>query len=331
MSKDKVKLTINEQIEDMDSKGILFNLCSKEKAKQFLKNNTYYFKLKVFERNYNNNNKENKYKNLDFEYLKELSKIDMYLRKIIIDMCLDIEHILKTRLINDCTENNKTDGYDFVTEFLDNNYSIQKSIIDKSKRNSICSALAANYYDSEKEALKPIPLWTIVELLSFGEFINLYVFYYQKYHRYPDYSRYLGAIKFLRNASAHSNCIIHSLNKQENFSKTLEIMQTLSKAKNIPQKTRHNKMSIPVIHDFVSLLLVYNDLLNTPYNRDMRSKKMKEVHHFFLDEDGRIKAHSDYFSDNSSLKEAYDFVCQVIKFIENMNNKPGSKHILKTN
>lgn len=331
MSKNKTKLTIDEQIADMDSKGILFDICSKADAKKFLNYNTYYFKLKVFERNYNNDNKEKKFKNLDFEYLKELSKIDMYLRKMILDMCLDIEHILKSRLISDCTKNNETDGFDIVREFLDANYLTEKSIIDKAKRTPVYTTLASKYYDCQKETLKPIPIWIIVELLSFGDFIKLYTFYYQKYHRYPDYSRYLGAIKYLRNASAHSNCILHSLNKQENFSKTFEIMQALSKATKITPKTKSNKMSIPVIHDFVTLLLVYNDLLSNPYNKNMKDKKMKEIHHFFLDEDGRIRIHKDYFKSNPTLREVYDFICGVIKFIENNDNKTNKKRLLKTN
>ena len=45
------------------------------------------------------------YKKLDFGYLKELSTIDMYLRYIVMDMCLDIEHVIKVRLIKNITNN----------------------------------------------------------------------------------------------------------------------------------------------------------------------------------------------------------------------------------
>ena len=46
------KLTIEEQIADMKSKGILFSETNEADAKRFLKNNNYYFKLKAYERNY---------------------------------------------------------------------------------------------------------------------------------------------------------------------------------------------------------------------------------------------------------------------------------------
>ena len=325
----KVKLTVQDQITDMKSKGITFLLCSETDAVKFLANNTYYFKLKSYEKNYSNDNRDHLYRGLDFEYLKELSKIDMYLRRYILDMCLDIEHVLKTRLIHDCTTNPDTDGFDIVCSFLNLNYPVEKAIRDKAIKKSACSRLAANYVDANGN-LKPIPLWIIVELISFGEFIDLYTYYYQQYHRTNDYSRYLGSIRFLRNASAHSNCLINSLQKQPDFSKTREVMQTISRAKHIKEQTRNHKMSVPVIHDFVTLLLVYNDLLNNPYNMSMRNNRMDEIRRFFLASDGRLKSKASYFSGNSTLREAYQFVCDVLKFIDNEYMK-HSKRLLKTN
>lgn len=327
----KIKLTIDNQIEDMKSKGISFNLCSEADAKKFLINNTYYFKIKAYEKNYSNDNRDHVYRDLDFEYLKELSKIDMYLRKMILDMCLDIEHILKTRLVSDCTINPATDGFDFVQEFLNDNYTIEKSILDKAKGKSACSQLAAKYVDNG--TLKPIPIWIIVELLSFGDFIKLYTFYYEKYDRFPDYSRYLGSIKYLRNASAHSNCLIHSLKKQPGFSKTKQVMHALSRAsdKLINARTREHKMSVPVIHDFVTLLLVYCDLLDTPHNKKMRERRLEEIRRFFLEEDGRIRSKACYFRNNPVLSEAYLFICNVLKFIDNNDKNRRSPRLLKTN
>ena len=329
---DKVKLSISDQIADLKKKGITFTICNETDARKFLQYNTYYFKLKAYEKNYSNDNKEHIYRDLDFEYLKELSKIDMYLRKMILDMCLDLEHILKTRLIYDCTINPDSDGFDIVTQFLDSYYSTEKSIKDKANGKSACSALAAKYYDLENDCLKPMPLWIIVELISFGEFVNLYTLYYQTFHRYPDYSRYLGAIKYLRNASAHSNCLINSLKKQAGFYKTQPVMLTLSRASKIINKqTREHKMSVPVIHDFVTLLLVYNDLLSTSHNKKMKERKMKEIRHFFLDSNGRILSKASFFKNNATLSEAYHFICDVLKFIDNEEHNPRGKRLLKTN
>lgn len=42
------KLTVNEQIEHMKSKGIQFNIISEKDAENYLNENTYYFKLKAY-------------------------------------------------------------------------------------------------------------------------------------------------------------------------------------------------------------------------------------------------------------------------------------------
>lgn len=114
---EKRKLTIEEQIQDMIDKNIQFELYSQEEAKKFLKYNNY-FKLKSYARNYNINSQTKKYYNLDFAYLVELSKIDMYIRKIILELSLDVEHYLKVRIMNDLSNNPKEDGYNIVRLFL---------------------------------------------------------------------------------------------------------------------------------------------------------------------------------------------------------------------
>ena len=58
---EKLKLTVEEQIQDMIEKNVQFALYSKEDAKKFLKYNNYYFKLKSYARNYNINSQTKNY------------------------------------------------------------------------------------------------------------------------------------------------------------------------------------------------------------------------------------------------------------------------------
>lgn len=44
------KLSVNEQIEHMKSKGIKFSILDEDYADKFLSNNNYYFKLKAYGR-----------------------------------------------------------------------------------------------------------------------------------------------------------------------------------------------------------------------------------------------------------------------------------------
>ena len=52
MNVHKKKLNIDEQIEDMKSKGITFDIVNEEAAANFLKYRNYYFKIKAYARDY---------------------------------------------------------------------------------------------------------------------------------------------------------------------------------------------------------------------------------------------------------------------------------------
>jgi hypothetical protein len=108
-------LTIDELITHMKKKGIKFEKVSEKEAKEFLSHHNYYLKLSSYRFNYPKvgigNNHEGEYQNLDFGYLKELSTIDMHLRYLIMEMCLDIEHAIKVQLIDKVSQNQEEDGY----------------------------------------------------------------------------------------------------------------------------------------------------------------------------------------------------------------------------
>ncbi len=323
----KNKLTIDEQVEDLKEKGTGFNIVNQDDAKKFLRYNNYYFKLKSYAKNYPINPKNGKYVNLEFAYLVELSKIDMYLRKIILGMCLDIEHVLKTRVLYDISQNKKEDGYNIVQKYFCAYPTTKMEIIQKANSYSFTSDLADKHAKDEEYSV-----WSLVELLSFGKFVELYTMYYQEY-KSPNYSAYLQSIKFLRNAAAHSNCLLSSIMKpkgEKKFRKTVQLTNALAKVKKeISEHARIKYMAYPVFHDFVALLFVYNDVLKESANRNMRDRTMEELNHFWCDDDGRVLLHRDYFTKNQVITEAYKFVAGVIKYIEKQNRNPKHTRYLK--
>lgn len=126
----KTKLSIDEQLEKMKSSGVKFDIVSEESAKEFISNNTYYFKLKSFQKNYYKN-KDGKYIDLEFAYLKDFSTIDMWFRRLVLSMVLSIEHSMKVKLNKDISDNPDEDGYSIVNEFLNNNNYIVKALYSK--------------------------------------------------------------------------------------------------------------------------------------------------------------------------------------------------------
>ena len=168
----KRKLSFDEQIEDLKSKNIRFEIFPEEEAKKFLQYNNYYFKLKSYAKNYPKYSKvglQDKYINLDFAYLVELSSLDMHLRRLIVGMCLDVEHVLKTRFMADITNDDNEDGFSIVREYVCNDYTVLHSIYSNSEK-SATNDLISKFREDEDH----IPVWSFVEALSFGRFIELY-------------------------------------------------------------------------------------------------------------------------------------------------------------
>ncbi len=316
------KLTIEEQIEDLRSKNIKFDLYNVEEAKKFLQYNNYYFKLKSYAQNYTKYSKvelSNQYINLDFAYLVELSILDMHLRRVIIGLCLDIEHVIKTRFIRDITNNPEEDGYNIVNKYVEHDYSVLTSLYSNKDKSA-----AKELIDKIKSNEEEIPVWKLVEVLPFGRFIELYNLYYGLYGGHS-YSSYLGSVKFLRNAAAHNICLLNSLRKPYSvkINKCMDIMDALSKSRKF-ETSYKSKMENPVIHDFVVMLFVYYDALNTVGNRSMRDKGMADVRKLFFDTMIR-NDNKEYFSKNDVLVSDYRYICQVIEYLENCRNKPVLK------
>lgn len=203
----KSKYSVDEQLKNLEDKNVQFNIISKEEAREYLQCNTYYFKLKSYEKSFEYNVSKNQYINLEFAYLVELAKLDMYLRELIIRISLHTEHFLKVKLMDDLTKNEKEDGYHIVRELF-SKYPFMVDHINQKKYNSACADLIHKYENNWAA-------WTLIEVLSFGDFIKLYELYYSLYPEQVNevVSDLIWPLKFIRNASAHNNCLLNTLRK----------------------------------------------------------------------------------------------------------------------
>lgn len=299
----KAKLSIDEQIEHMKTqKGILFRIVNEDGAKKFLSEHNYYFRIKAYAKNYekyNSGPNQGKYINLEFAYLQELSTLDMYLRKIILKMTIDIEHFLKTQLLRDLASNSNEDGYDIVQEYLRSNPKFLESV-DKMK-NGLCRDLINKYKDD-------FALWNIIEVMSFGDFMNLYKLYYTKYPSKNDMSRFLWSVRSLRNAAAHNNCLLNSLKRADSIKikPNLLVLNRVSKIPDIGRENRKIKMANPVIHDFVVSLHLFNQVITSEKVKLFTMKELKEL------VDGRFVKNSKFFWRNVNIRSSYVFLKKVV-------------------
>lgn len=300
----KKLLSVDELIEHMKNKGIIFDEVSEDDAKEFLQKNNYYMKLASYRSNYekcSSGKREGKYKKLDFGYLKELSTLDMYLRYIIIEMCLDIEHAIKVKLVNAVTNNPAEDGYDIVRKFIakDENFRVLKNIRSH-KSGEYCKDLIAKYYPY-------FPVWVFVELISFGDLIYFCSFYEEIYGDPIVNNMFMNTVRDMRNAAAHSNCILNKMTEKIDSTKQVnsEISNFIRDMDDISKTSRVNNLKYKFTNNFITLLYVYDTLMP----EGSKQKKYKELQDFL---NGRVIRNKDYFRSNSKIVGVYNFHKKVI-------------------
>ena len=166
---------------------------------------------------YQNGRNKGRYIGLTFDQLKALAVLDMKIRKGLLGMCLDVEHSLKLYILKDF-ENSHEDGYRIVQDYFksQNGRKTAESIIQK-KNNIYVSDLILKYvYGKETDELfsaedpsgeavnVDLPIWAMLELMTFGDLLNFYFYYYElktePYERPPLPKYVLHKVKNIRNA-----------------------------------------------------------------------------------------------------------------------------------
>lgn len=297
----KKKLSIDEILLDMKAKGITLKYISDEEAKQYLLENTYYFKFKSYAKDYPKNIVKGKYIGLDFSYLQDLARLDMRFRELVFKMTIDIEHFIKVQLLAESQRNVKDDGYKVVADFLDENADIKLNIESHSNNTGYSSSLI-------QHNIGDLPIWVFVEIISFGELTKFYDYYNSRFPISGNISAYLWSIRIMRNAAAHNSCILNRLTEyfdesKINYSLRDSIKRTLPFINS--KKLKHYLMN-PVMQDFLDILMVFKFLDKTQL---VLKKRLKEFESFLR----RCKKHASYYKSNKEIIAFYVFLYTFYK------------------
>ena len=307
----KPLLTAEQLIVHMKSKGITFNIICENDAKNFLQKNNYYMKLASYRENYPkylSGSKTGQYINLDFAYLKELSTIDMHLRYLIIQMCLDLEHALKVSLLVHIENNPVEDGYELIRKFIGytnkNGYAQNEYILKKirnHKSSDYCRDLIEKYYPY-------FPVWVFVELISFGDLAYLVAFYDELYSDTIVNNKFMNIVRDIRNAAAHSNCLINKIFDPLNPGQQIDstISTYVKSIENISPAARTKNLKYRIVYNFIVLLYVYDTVVPDGIAKQKRHNDLKNLINT------RMSAHKDYFRSNNKLTGVYKFVKKVV-------------------
>lgn len=292
-------LNTDEIIQHMKDKGIEFNYINEAAAQEYLTNNNYYMKLAAYRTNYEkrkDGENKGKYINLEFAYLQELSIIDMRLRYIIIDMCLDIEHYIKMTLLNKVEK--KEDGYEIIRKFVTKNDKVLKKIYSH-KSSDYCSALIDKYYPY-------FPIWVFVELISFGDLTYLCEFYKEIYNEEIVENKFMNLVRDLRNASAHSNCLINKLHMKLIGEPDKRILDFVKKLNCVGKGSINNNLRKSFIYNFVVLLYVYDQIVSS---LGVKCNRYRELSDFI---NVRMVKNKSYFEKNNIIKTQYTFIKKIV-------------------
>lgn len=308
MEEMKRKLSINQQIEDLKSKNVQFNIVSEPSARRFLEYNTYYYKLKQYLQAFDNGSK------VEFAYLKELSTLDYHFRKMIISTALDIEHLLKVKLMRDITMDYEEDGYRVVRRFFRNHPDAERELRNAA-RNSASEGIVP-------EKIEETSVWNLTELLSFRLFSELYLTYYSHRREYnpalKTTERCIMSTKYLRNAAAHNMCLLNTLknNDYPDESVNTAVYDAIVELDLFSAKVLDKKMHCRTVHEFVSMLYLFCMLASDEALTNMRNFTLKGIQNQFQD---RFVYHKDYFKGSSFLSSNYDFIMKLIDGIIKQN------------
>ena len=315
----KPMLFVDEMISYLKNKNIKFNYISENDALKYLKSNNNYYNLTSYKHNFEkymfDGRFVDKYIDLDFAYLKDLSIIDYRVRLVLFKMIINIEHYLKMKILNTIENIDEEDGYRIVNLYLDKDFNSDK--FPKKLHNSIFKKVGSEYYqkifskydiDKDKK-LENIPIWEFLEIITFGELVNFYEFYTKEYGlREESKDVYiLRDIVKLRNAVAHNSCILSDLgNKDNNYPVSYKIINFLEFC-DVGKEMRIKKLSNSRIKQITYTLYMFNKIVTSD---GIKENVINEINDLFYN---RIIYHKEYYNNNELLKSVYAYFEKIIE------------------
>ena len=337
MLEKKPYCSATELVDKMESKGITFQKISKNDAAKYLIEKNNFLRLYAYRKNFQKaelGEKKGKYINLDFFHLKALAILDLQLRKQIFGICIDIEHCLKLSLLKDFETRKPEDAYAIVTSFFKNNYYTANDILQKSiQRNGYISDLLKKYIsecdqlnnedddvcyytflqnNTKKQYCIDMPIWVLLESITFGGLIRFYEFYYECYEEDTPISiKLLNSIKSIRNACAHNNCILHDLSG--NKCHPLSFVRTFVSKKGCTKSMIQSRLKCRTLHEFACVLYLANKRYgnSTFLPKGILHHDLKEIQGVLVQFEHKYLC---MFQKNDIILSSFQFLKKIVDF-----------------
>lgn len=142
-------------------------------------------------------------------------------------------------------------------------------------------------------------------MISFGRLAYLCEFYNQQYGIKIGDRILLNSVRDIRNACAHSNCLINKLTPGNNHPHQ-SVVDRVKLISGIGKQSRDKKLSNKCLYDFVCLLFAYDEIITSDATKKKRYKQLNE---FFT---RRMIENKNYFATNNLITSSYKFAKLVL-------------------
>ena len=308
--RDKPKLTVDEQIAHLKDRGVTFNICSEDDAQRLLNEAPYWFKVDAYRKLYDTQiegRHVGDYINLDFAYLVDLAEIDKMLRQTLLPLTLDVEQYAIANVARIIGKRDDEDGYSIVVDYWnglpEKEREYRRSEIKRLTCDFYCESLIERYRNE-------MPAWAFMELLTFGVFIDFYLFCAERWHekrmRQDHYA--LRIVKSARNAYAHSASVISNFRRQDRYFKTnANIVDALEKA-GVSRQARSKRMKNVSIQQIVVLVYTYKRFVTGAEDLERARMALRRLQ-------SRMDEHKSYYFTNNAISSTFGFLGKVFQIL----------------
>lgn len=291
---EKELLNYGKLIEKMNAIGICFNRITEEEAKIIISEKSYYYKIASYRKLFHKSN--NKY-NIEFESLSDIASIDMQLRYQLLKMCLDIEHSIKTKLMDAFVRNTQIDAYNFVEKYE----RLYPDGYNKCINNLKYNPYLADMYKKRKDKL---PIWVLIEIMSFGELLNLVELYYLEFtkkNRLQKAFEYGKFVRNIRNTCAHSNVFLLNITN----SRTKISTSVVSVAEQVHLK--RDDINHPKLHDLFCLMILHHEYCSIDIQHHRRAEAIDLLK--------RASRKGSYYKNNQDLVKTFKVIKKMLALL----------------
>lgn len=288
----KPLLDLDGQIAKLKEKGVVFELCSEDEARDHLASKCQFFRIYAYRKNFDRHEGgalDGRYVALDFAQLRLLSNVDRMLRDTLLPMTLDVEHFAKVRLLSSAAANGE-DGYSVMRDYFASVGDGQRAHIerelDQRKSSPYCGDIVRKHRDD-------MPLWAFCEVVSFGAFLGILKFCAERWGDDELLRTHycLRLSKSARNACAHGSCIVNDLSEKEQRSwRTPDAVTRALAACGIGRRLRTKRLGSPRMAEMCTLVYIFDRIVPKGTVRSAREEALTNLFLYFREEGAVIPA-----------------------------------------